>query len=135
MQGSSRDLSDADWRDQLWACVRATCWLTTIAVDGKWLRGILDAQVESVHGLRDTAYVEGVNTACAGNEPEVMATFRNLDISLLRLVGDTEITRTSRSSHATEPAYSITYRYDTQSSVDFGDPVFVGTPNPGSLLR
>ena len=50
--------------------------------------------IESVHWLRDTTYAEDANTGYAGNGPQVMATFRNLAISLLRLAGVTEITRT-----------------------------------------
>ncbi len=34
--------------------------------------------IESVHGLRDTAYAEDANTGYAGNGPQVMATFRIL---------------------------------------------------------
>lgn len=47
-----------------------------------------------MHWLRDTAYAEDAGTGCAGNGPQVMATFRNLAISLLHLAGVTEITRT-----------------------------------------
>jgi predicted transposase YbfD/YdcC len=50
--------------------------------------------IESVHWLRDTTYAEDANTGYAGNGPQVMATLRNLAISLLRLAGVTEITRT-----------------------------------------
>jgi predicted transposase YbfD/YdcC len=50
--------------------------------------------IESVHWLRDTAYEEDANTGYAGNGPQVMATLRNLAISLLYLSGATEITRT-----------------------------------------
>jgi predicted transposase YbfD/YdcC len=50
--------------------------------------------IESVHWLRDTAYAEDANTGYAGNGPQVMATLRNLAISLLYLSGVTEITRT-----------------------------------------
>lgn len=42
----------------------------------------------------DTAYAEDSSTGYAGNGPQVMATFRNLAISLLYLAGVTEITRT-----------------------------------------
>jgi predicted transposase YbfD/YdcC len=60
------------------------------------LAGIARGQwgIESVHWLRDTAYAEDANTAYSGNGPQVMATFRNLAISLLHLAGVTEITRT-----------------------------------------
>jgi len=79
--------------------------LTAIAIDGKWLRGVADGQaklfsalgqwgIESVHWLRDTAYAEDANTGYTGDGPQVMATFRNLAISLLHLSGVTEITRT-----------------------------------------
>jgi predicted transposase YbfD/YdcC len=50
--------------------------------------------IESVHWLRDTAYAEDAGTGYTGNGPQVMATFRNLAISLLHLAGVTEITRT-----------------------------------------
>jgi predicted transposase YbfD/YdcC len=50
--------------------------------------------IESVHWLRDTAWAEDVNTGYAGNGPQVMATLRNLAISLLHLAGVTEITLT-----------------------------------------
>lgn len=56
-------------------------------VQGQW-------GIESVHWLRDTVYAEDANTAYAGNGPQVMATLRNIAISLLHLAGITEITRT-----------------------------------------
>lgn len=50
--------------------------------------------IESAHWLRDTAWAEDANTGYAGNGPQVMATFRNIAISLLYLAGVAEITRT-----------------------------------------
>jgi predicted transposase YbfD/YdcC len=50
--------------------------------------------IESAHWLRDTAWAEDANTGYAGNGPQVMATFRNIAVSLLYLAGVTEITRT-----------------------------------------
>jgi hypothetical protein len=50
--------------------------------------------MESVHWLRDTAWAEDANTGYAGNGPQVMATFRNIAVSLLYHAGVTEITRT-----------------------------------------
>ena len=47
-----------------------------------------------MHWLRDTACTEDASTGYAGNGPQVMATLRNLAISLLPLAGITEITRT-----------------------------------------
>lgn len=50
--------------------------------------------IESVHWVRDTAYQEDKDTGDAGSGPQVMATLRNLGISLLHLAGVTQITRT-----------------------------------------
>jgi hypothetical protein len=50
--------------------------------------------MESVHWLRDTAYGEDQNTGYTGDGPQVMATLRNIAISLLHLAGITEINRT-----------------------------------------
>jgi predicted transposase YbfD/YdcC len=50
--------------------------------------------IESVHWLRDTAWAEDANTGYAGNGPQIMATFRNIAVSLLYHAGVTEITRT-----------------------------------------
>jgi predicted transposase YbfD/YdcC len=51
-------------------------------------------RIESVHWLRDTAWAEDANSGYAGNGPQVMATLRNLAVSLLYLAGVTQITRT-----------------------------------------
>jgi hypothetical protein len=47
-----------------------------------------------LENTRDTAYDEDANTGYAGNGPQVMATLRNLAISLLYLAGVKEVTRT-----------------------------------------
>ena len=44
--------------------------------------------------MRDTGYAEDHNTGYAGDGPHVMATLRNIAISLLHLAGITEINRT-----------------------------------------
>ena len=50
--------------------------------------------IESVHWLRDTAYGEDSDTGYTRNGSQVMATCRNIAVSLLYLAGVTEITRT-----------------------------------------
>ena len=52
----------------------------------------LDA--EAVHWIRDTAYREDHSAGYAGDGPQVMATLRNMAISLLRIAGITQIART-----------------------------------------
>jgi predicted transposase YbfD/YdcC len=49
---------------------------------------------ESVHWVRDTAWTEDKNTGYAGNGPQVMASLRNIAVSLLYLAGVTEVIRT-----------------------------------------
>jgi predicted transposase YbfD/YdcC len=50
--------------------------------------------IESVHWVRDTAWAEDASTGYTGDGPQVMATLRNIAISLLHLAGITEINRT-----------------------------------------
>jgi hypothetical protein len=50
--------------------------------------------IESVHWVRDTAYREDSGTGCRGSGPQVMATCRDIAISLLYLAGVTAINRT-----------------------------------------
>ncbi|HEY1820578.1 MAG TPA: hypothetical protein VGG83_11685 [Trebonia sp.] len=50
--------------------------------------------IEAVHWIRDTAYREDHSTGYAGDGPQVMATLRNMAISLLRIAGITQIART-----------------------------------------
>jgi predicted transposase YbfD/YdcC len=49
---------------------------------------------ESVHWLRDTAYREDSDTGYTGNGPQVMATLRNISVSLLYLAGVRQVLRT-----------------------------------------
>lgn len=60
------------------------------------LAGIIQGQwgIESIHWIRDVVYREDDNTAYTGQGFRVMATLRNLAISLLHLNGITEIKRT-----------------------------------------
>jgi predicted transposase YbfD/YdcC len=76
--------------------VHAVTSLDAKKASAEALAGIARGQwgIESVHWLRDTAYGEDASTGYAGNGPQVMATLRNLAISLLYLAGIKEVTRT-----------------------------------------
>lgn len=50
--------------------------------------------IESIHWIRDAVYREDDNKAYTGQGPQVMATFRNLAVSLLHLSGITKIKAT-----------------------------------------
>jgi predicted transposase YbfD/YdcC len=66
--------------------VRGTPDVLAALARGQW-------GIEAVHRIRDTAYAEDANTGYAGNGPQVMATLRNIAISLLHLAGIRQITR------------------------------------------
>jgi predicted transposase YbfD/YdcC len=66
---------------------RATPETLAALARGQWA-------IEAVHWIRDTAYREDHSTGYAGDGPQVMATLRNTAISLLRIAGITQITRT-----------------------------------------
>ena len=67
-------------------------------------------RIESLHRIRDTAYAEDANTGYTGDGPQVMATLRNIAISLLHPAGIREITRTLQ---AISRARSGTFRPPT----------------------
>jgi predicted transposase YbfD/YdcC len=60
------------------------------------LAGLAQGQwrIESIHWIRDAVYREDDNKAYTGQGPQVMATFRNLAVSLLHLSGITKIKAT-----------------------------------------
>ena len=76
--------------------VHAVASLDAKKAGAEVLAGIARGQwgIESVHWVRDTAYAEDDSTGYRGEGPQIMATLRNLAISLLCLAGIKEITRT-----------------------------------------
>jgi len=66
---------------------RATPEALAALARGQWA-------IEAVHWIRDTAYREDHRAGYAGDGPQVMATLRNMAISLLRIAGITKISRT-----------------------------------------
>ena len=60
-----------------------------------WLRGHWCIE-NRLHWVRDVTFGEDLSQARTGNGPQVMATLRNLAISLLRLTGATNIAKAIR---------------------------------------
>jgi len=91
-----RDGYDADGCLISKEVVHAVTSLDAKKASAEALAGIARGQwgIESVHWVRDTAYAEDASTGYTGNGPQVMATLRNLAISLLYLAGVKEVTRT-----------------------------------------
>jgi predicted transposase YbfD/YdcC len=71
-----------------------------------WLRGHWCIE-NRLHWVRDVTFGEDVSRVRTGNAPQVMATLRNLAISLLRLTGATNIAKALR-HHARDTKYPLT---------------------------
>jgi len=97
----------ARWRTET---VYAICTLPAEAARptelATWIRGHWSIE-NRLHWVRDVTLGEDLHQARTGNGPRVMATFRNLVISLLRLTGHTSIARALR-HHARHPEQAIT---------------------------
>jgi predicted transposase YbfD/YdcC len=91
-----RDRYDADGALVSKEIVHAVTSLDAKKADAEALAGIARGQwgIESVHWVRDTTWDEDASSGYRGNGPQVMATLRNLAISLLYLAGVKEVTRT-----------------------------------------
>jgi predicted transposase YbfD/YdcC len=76
---------------------------TTLAT---WVRGHWHVE-NKLHWVRDVTYQEDKSLVRTGNAPRVMATLRNLAISLLRLDGHNNIAAANR-HHARDPHRTIT---------------------------
>jgi predicted transposase YbfD/YdcC len=76
--------------------VHAVTSLHPDRADPARIAGLAQGQwgIESIHWIRDAVYREDDNKAYAGQGPQVMATFRNLAVSLLHLGGITKIKAT-----------------------------------------
>ncbi|MHA4817159.1 ISAs1 family transposase [Streptomyces aculeolatus] len=59
------------------------------AVRGHWT-------VEALHHVRDVTYFEDASTVHTGTAPRAMATFRNLTVALLKILGAANIAKTTR---------------------------------------
>jgi hypothetical protein len=91
-----RDRYDRDGQLLGKEIVHAVTSLGAEKASAEALAGIARGQwgIESVHWVRDTAYDEDGNTGYTGNGPQVMATLRNLAVSLLYLAGVKQVNRT-----------------------------------------
>jgi predicted transposase YbfD/YdcC len=91
-----RDTYDIDGTAIAKEIVHAATSLDAKRATPEALAGLARGQwaIEAVHWIRDTAYREDHSTGYAGEGPQVMATLRNMAISLLRIAGITAIART-----------------------------------------
>ncbi|MFF7987999.1 hypothetical protein ACFZDK_54920 [Streptomyces sp. NPDC007901] len=52
--------------------------------------------MEAQHHIRDRTFAEDASTVHAGNAPRAMATFRNLALGTLKILGADNIAKTTR---------------------------------------
>lgn len=83
------------------------------AVRGHWT-------VEALHHVRDVTYAEDASTIHTGTAPRAMATFRNLAVGLLKILGAANIAKTTRAirdqPERALPLLGITNNPDTQGT-------------------
>jgi len=79
----------------IYAITSLTASQATPAQLAGWIRG--HWQIEAIHHIRDVTYGEDASQVRTGNEPQVMATLRNLAIAIFKLAGTTNIAAACRS--------------------------------------
>jgi predicted transposase YbfD/YdcC len=83
------------------------------AVRGHWT-------VEALHHVRDVTYAEDASTVHTGTAPRAMATFRNLAVGLLKILGAANIAKTTRAirdqPERALPLLGITNKPDAQGT-------------------
>ena len=92
-------------RETVYAIVTLTAEQASPAELATWIRGHWSIEVR-LHWVRDVTLGEDLHQARTGNGPHVMATLRNLVISLLRFAGHTNIARALR-HHSRHPDQAI----------------------------
>jgi predicted transposase YbfD/YdcC len=98
----TRKLNDKKWRIEIvYAVTSLTAAQATNAQLATWIRGHWCVE-NRLHWVRDVTFDEDRSQIRTGNGPRVMATLRNLAISLLRLAGATNIAQALR-HHAWDP--------------------------------
>jgi predicted transposase YbfD/YdcC len=98
----TRRLNDKKWRTEVvYAITSLTATQATNAQLAAWIRGHWCIE-NRLHWVRDVTFDEDRSQIRTANGPRVMATLRNLAISLLRLTGATNIAQALR-HHAWDP--------------------------------
>jgi predicted transposase YbfD/YdcC len=83
------------WRTfTIYAITSLTAAQATAAQLAGWIRG--HWQIEVLHHIRDTTYGEDASQTRTGNGPQVMATLRNLSISIFKMTGHRNIAAACR---------------------------------------
>jgi predicted transposase YbfD/YdcC len=101
-----RPLSGGKWRTvTVYAVTSLAFGQATPTELAGWIRG--HWQIEALHHIRDVTYAEDASQVRTRNGPQVMATLRNLAITLFRQAGHRNIAAACR-HHARNPARAMT---------------------------
>ena len=99
----TRPLSGGKWRTvTVYAVTSLAFGQATPAELAGWIRG--HWQIEALHHIRDVTYAEDASQVRTRNGPQVMATLRNLAITLFRQAGHANIAAACRHHARTPPA-------------------------------
>jgi predicted transposase YbfD/YdcC len=91
----TRPLAGGKWRTvTVYAVTSLAFGQATPAEIAEWIRG--HWQIEALHHIRDVTYAEDASQVRTRSGPQVMATLRNLAITLLRQAGHTNIAAACR---------------------------------------
>ncbi len=91
----TRPLSGGTWRTiTVYAITSLAFGQATPAGLANWIRG--HWQIEALHHIRDVTCAEDASQIRTGSGPQVMATLRNLAISIFRQTGHTSIAAACR---------------------------------------
>ena len=102
----TRPLSGGTWRTvTVYAVTSLAFGQATAAELAGWIRG--HWQIEALHHIRDVTYAEDASQVRTRNGPQVMATLRNLAITLFRQAGHRNIAAACR-HHARNPGRAMT---------------------------
>jgi predicted transposase YbfD/YdcC len=102
----TRSLSSGRWRTvTVYAITSLAFGQAAPAELAAWIRG--HWQIEALHHIRDVTYGEDASRVRSRNGPQVMATLRNLAITLFRQAGHRNIAAACR-HHARNPARAMT---------------------------
>src|SRR5690606_30978596 len=82
-------------RETVYAVTSLDAHQATPADLALWIRGHWTIE-NSSHHIRDVTFGEDASTVHAGTAPRAMATFRNLAIGALKILGATNIAKTTR---------------------------------------
>jgi predicted transposase YbfD/YdcC len=95
VHGRRKETGKAETRETVYAVTSLDAHQATPVDLAAWVRGHWSIE-NSSHHIRDVTFGEDASTVHAGSAPRAMAAFRNLAIGVLKILGATNIAKTTR---------------------------------------